>query len=84
MNKIKPIVIKINKETIQELSQAVKAIHSFNISPDGVEAITSAFKKITNFRVSSASITPPQLATKHQSNRSNTKTPHNIRCSDQF
>lgn len=58
MTKIKPIVIKINEEAIQEMSQAVKAIHSFNISPNGVEAITSAFKKITNFRVSSVSITP--------------------------
>ncbi|HLO52426.1 MAG TPA: hypothetical protein VK211_28760 [Kamptonema sp.] len=66
MTKIKPIVIKINEETIQELSQAVKAIHSFNISPDKVEAITSAFKQITNFRVSSALITPLQQAVNHQ------------------
>lgn len=57
MTKIKPIVIKINEETIQEMSQAVKAIHSFNVNPDGIEAIASAFKKITNFRVSSASTT---------------------------
>lgn len=76
MTKIKPIIIKISEPTIQEMSRAIKAIHTFDISPEGVKSITNAFKKITNFHFNGASMVPPQQATNHQSKQNSSTSSH--------
>lgn len=76
MTKIKPIVIKISEPTIQEMSRAIKAIHTFDISPDGVKSITNAFKKITNFHFNGVLATLPQQVANHQSKQNNSTSSH--------